>query len=106
MSATEHTTKTTRNTISTIAAGPEDGPLIIFIQDGRSFRLAGEISCLRLRARAFAQCPDMSWLRTLFDLPQRHGLCRKEQIVRNGGVAGFIGRKSRFGSGMIVAVGV
>ncbi len=52
---TEHTTKTNRHTTFYLAAGPKDGPLIIFFMDGPSFRLAGVISCLRSRPWVFVQ---------------------------------------------------
>ena len=60
MSVTEHTAKTTRHTTFYLAAGPEDGPLIIFVHGWPELSISWRHQLPALAAIGFRViAPDM-----------------------------------------------
>lgn len=83
MSITEHTVKTPRHTTSYLAAGPEDGPLVIFVHGWPELSISWRHQLPALAALGFrAIAPDMRGYGRSSVYP-RHGDYAQEQIVRD-----------------------
>lgn len=83
MSITEHTIKTQRHTTSYLAAGPDDGPLVIFVHGWPELSISWRHQLPALAALGFrAVAPDMrGYGRSA--VYQNHGDYAQEHIVRD-----------------------
>lgn len=83
MSITEHTTKTERHTTFYLAAGPEDGPLVIFVHGWPELSISWRHQLPALAALGFrAIAPDMRGYGRS-SVYHRHGDYAQEHIVRD-----------------------
>jgi soluble epoxide hydrolase / lipid-phosphate phosphatase len=83
MSITEHTIKTRRHTTSYLAAGPEDGPLVIFVHGWPELSISWRHQLPALAALGFrAIAPDMRGYGRS-SVYQQHGDYAQEHIVRD-----------------------
>ena len=83
MSITEHTIKTSRHTTSYLAAGPEDGPLVIFVHGWPELSISWRHQLPALAALGFrAIAPDMRGYGRSSVYPH-HNDYAQEQIVRD-----------------------
>src|SRR5947207_6759870 len=83
MSITEHTVKTNRHTTFYLAAGPEDGPVIIFVHGWPELSISWRHQLPALAALGFrAIAPEMRGYgrSSVYD---RHGDYAQELIVRD-----------------------
>src|SRR5262249_61000854 len=83
MPITEHTVKTERHTTFYLAAGPEDGPLVIFVHGWPELSISWRHQLPTLAALGFrVLAPDMrGYGRSSVD--KRHGAYAQEHIVRD-----------------------
>lgn len=83
MSITEHTIKTQRHTTSYLAAGPDDGPLVIFVHGWPELSISWRHQLPALAALGFrAVAPDMRGYGRS-SVYQNHGDYAQEHIVRD-----------------------
>ena len=83
MPITEHTVKTRRHTTFYLAAGPENGPLVIFLHGWPELSISWRNQLPALAALGFrAIAPDMRGYGRSSVYPQ-HGDYAQEQIVRD-----------------------
>ena len=83
MSITEHTVKTQRHTTFYLAAGPKDGPLVIFVHGWPELSISWRHQLPALAALGFrAIAPDMRGYGR-FSVYNRHGDYAQQHIVRD-----------------------
>ena len=83
MALTEHTLKTDRHTTFYLAAGPEDGPLVIFVHGWPELSISWRHQLPALAALGFrAIAPDMRGYGRS-SVYSQHGNYAQEHIVRD-----------------------